>query len=145
VAGEGSFTTQRLSPYEDGSPRHKFTFCVQVACRDRHLLEAMQMFLGQGSLRDLLAKQEGWQPTSIFEIRSIRGHRRATIPFAERFLLPCAKRDQYRRWKADLDAYLERHPARWGEGPSTCSVEGCELPVRGRGVCRRHYYQLTGY
>jgi hypothetical protein len=134
-----------LTPYEDGSARVKFIFCVQVASHDRHLLTALQMFLGRGNVRDVPPMKEGWHPTSTFEVRSVRGHRYATVPFAERFLLPCGKRDQYLRWKADLDEYLERHPARWGEGPSTCSVEGCGLPVRGRGVCRRHYYQLTGY
>jgi hypothetical protein len=34
-------------------------------------------------------------PTVSFTINSIAAHRAATIPFAEQFLLPCAKRDQF--------------------------------------------------
>src|SRR5262245_26111158 len=50
VAGEGSFTTQRLSPYPDGSERKKFVFQVTVASRDRPLIEALAMFVGAGAI-----------------------------------------------------------------------------------------------
>ena len=73
------------------------------------------------------------------------GHREATIAFAERYLLPSAKRDQFEQWRAEMDEYLQAHPSRWGLGPSRCSQPGCEKPVRGRGLCRAHYYRATGY
>jgi hypothetical protein len=67
------------------------------------------------------------------------------IPFSERYLLPCAKRTQFERWRDELLAYRRDRPSRYGRGPSTCSVPGCGRPVRGQGVCRIHYYRLTGY
>ena len=89
--------------------------------------------------------RNGHLPSATFSIRSHKAHRERTIPFMDRYLLPCAKRRQYERWKRALAAYEELHPTRWGQGPSICSVEGCRDPVRGRGLCRRHYYRATGY
>ncbi len=34
---------------------------------------------------------------------------------------------------------------RLGKGPSGCSEFGCDRPVRGRRLCRSHYYRATGY
>jgi hypothetical protein len=144
VAGEGSFTTKAQSPYLDGSARKKFVLCVTVAQHDRPLLEALRAFLGRGSVRDD-APRGSWLPTSTFDIASRAAHRDVTIPFAERFLLPCAKRQQFERWRADLASYEELHPSRYGRGPSECRIEGCTSPVRGQGLCRRHYYAATGY
>ena len=50
---------------------------------------------------------------------------------------------------SDGQSHIERidlaKTPEWGKGLSTCSVEGCDRPVRGRGLCRRHYYRATGY
>ena len=56
-----------------------------------------------------------------------------------------AKRDQFDRWREEFDTYERAHPTQWGRGPSTCSEPGCHKPVRGRGLCRSHYYRATGY
>jgi hypothetical protein len=123
----------------------RFRFQVTVASRDRLLLEQLQSFLSFGSITDRRPGRPGHQPTSELRVSSFRAHREGTIPFAEQYLLPSAKRNQFDRWRADMEEYLEAHPARWGLGPSPCSVPGCRKPVRGQGVCRSHYYRATGY
>jgi hypothetical protein len=146
IAGEGCFTRARqLPPYADGSERFRFIFQVTVASRDRALLEVVRRFLGVGSIQERPPRNDKWLPESVFKINSHHAHRLATIPFAERFLLPSAKRRQFERWREEFEAYELLHPSRFGKGPSKCSQPDCEKPVRGQGVCRSHYYQLTGY
>jgi hypothetical protein len=118
---------------------------VAVAQRDESVLRALQAFLGAGSITRKPSGQPNHQPVSEFGIYSLRSHRATTIPFARRFLLPCEKRRQFEHWVADMDTYEEQRPTRWGRGPSPCSVPGCGQPVRGRGLCRSHYYRATGY
>ena len=74
-----------------------------MATRDRALLELLRSFLSVGSLLDRPARALRWQPLSTLTVNSVRSHRSAVIPFAERYLLPCAKRQQFevvaqRRW-----------------------------------------------
>lgn len=146
VAGEGCFTTVRQRrPYRDGGTRLKFVFCMTMAQRDLRLLEALRSFLGFGAIQHYERGRRHWQPTSTLRIHSIWAHKKATIPFAEVFLLPCAKRQQFERWRDHLLAYDLAHPNRYGKGPSPCSVPGCGKPVRGRMLCRSHYYRATGY
>lgn len=146
VAGEGSFiVTPKQPPFADGTPRWRFVFSITVATRDRGLLEALHSFLGFGSMRDLPPAREGYQPESEFRVTSLLAHHAATIPFAETFLLPSAKRDQFESWREQMRVQELEHPNRYGKGPSTCTVPGCEKPVRGRMLCRSHYYRATGY
>jgi hypothetical protein len=129
----------------DGSPRRKFVFQVTVARRDRPVLEALHAYLAHGSLRDVAPEREHWLWRTVYTVNSHRAHRAATIPFMERYLLPCAKRVQFDRWRDALVEYERAHPNRYGAGPSTCAEPGCDRPVRGRGLCRSHYYRATGY
>lgn len=146
VAGEGCFlVTRKLPPFANGEARLRFVFTMTMASRDRGLLEALQRFLGYGSIRDAPPAREGWQPTSTLQVSSLTAHHAATVPFFDRYLLPCAKRAQYDGWKAGMEAYELEHPSRYGKGPSSCRAEGCDRPVRGRGLCRSHYYRVTGY
>lgn len=146
VAGEGSFTVSSLpSAYADGSTRLRFRFCMTMTRRDRSVLEALQQFLGVGSIQDRPRQRTSEQPTSTFVVGSHRQLHERVIPFAETFLIATAKRQQFEEWRDAFEAHETAHPSRWGKGPSTCSVEGCHRPVRGRGVCRSHYHQLTGY
>ena len=145
VAGEGCYSvTRRLPTYADGSVRPRFVFKCTVAARDRPLLEALRMLLQRGTINDEPGRR-GWQPSSTFTIGSNRAHHAATIPFSDTFLLPSAKRDQYRRWRDALVAHEALHPSKIGRGPSACSQPGCGRPVRGRGLCRSHYYRATGH
>lgn len=145
VAGEGSFTTGRQGNYRDGLPRVRFVFQVTMVTADRPLLELLQTFLGYGSINDTPPRRPGWSPLSHFRINSRRGHRAATIPFAEAYLLPSRKREQFEQWRAAFIALEQARPSRWGQGPSPCSISGCDRPVRGRGLCRHHYYRATGW
>jgi hypothetical protein len=146
VAGGGCFTTVRQRrPYRDGSPRYKFVFQMTMAQRDIAVLEALRSFLGFGSIQHRRRRRAHWQPTCTLHIHSIWAHRQATIPFAETFLLPCAKRQQFQQWRDELLAYDKAHPNRYRRGPSPCSIPGCGKPVRGSMLCRSHYYRATGY
>jgi hypothetical protein len=146
VAGEGSFLVgPQGKNFPDGTPRLRFRFQVTMASRDHNLLAALQAFLGVGSLQRRAPARAHWQPTTTLAVNSHRAHRTVTIPFAETFLLPCAKRVQYEAWKRAFVDYELAHPNRHGQGRSTCSIAGCERPVRGRGLCRSHYYSATGY
>jgi hypothetical protein len=147
VAGEGCFSVSRRGQnfVRDGSPRLRFRFGVAVASRDRPLLETLAMFLGTGTIREHPPAEVHHQPTSVFEIASARRHHAVTIPFAETFLLPCRKREQFERWRSRLVEYEANRPSQYGRGPSRCSMPDCGKPVRGRGLCRSHYYRVTGY
>jgi hypothetical protein len=145
VAGEGSFTTGRQGVYEDGSERIRFVFDMKMATVDRPVLEALREFIGFGSIGDAPARHANWAPISCLRINSRRAHHLGTIPFAEAFLLPSHKRTQFEAWREAFLANERLHPSRRGKGRSICSVPDCPDPVRGRGLCRRHYYRATGW
>jgi hypothetical protein len=146
VAGEGWFGTKRRGSFvRDGAPRLTFAFAVTVARRDEPVLRALQTFLGAGRIRRKPPGQAHHQPLSELSITSLRQHHRTTIPFAEQYLPQCHKRQQFEQWVEKLQRYEAEHQNRWGRGPSSCSIDGCEKPVRGRGLCRSHYYRATGY
>lgn len=147
VAGEGSFyVTRRQERFtQDGTPRMRFVFQLAMAQRDADLVLAVRRYLGCGQVGSTPPRRRGHQPISSLTGAPIDAHRRATIPFARQFLLPSAKRDQFESWVERMDRYVRDRPSRYGRGPSPCSVEGCGSPVRGRGLCRRHYYRVTGY
>ena len=146
VAGEGTFcTANAMPPYADGSARTRFIFEVRMADRDLSVLRALRQFLGTGSINVQPAPRANWLPIASFSVHSHRAHRSRTIPFAERFLFPGAKRRQFEQWRDALYEYEALHPNRFGLGPSPCRIDGCDKPVRGRGLCRSHYYRETGY
>jgi hypothetical protein len=130
---------------KDGSPRRRFVFSLTMAVRDRPLVEQLRTFLGCGSIRVAKPGKPHHQPTAVLTVASERQHLEFVIPFSEQYLLPCAKRNQFERWRDELLAYRRDRPSRYGRGLSICSVPGCGRPVRGRGVCRIHYYRITGY
>ena len=142
VAGEGSFIVTTGAKLADGSPRVRWVFDISVARRDQHLLVALQTFLGVGSVYMRPPRTPKLQPISSLTVSSRKAHRERVIPFAEHFLLPCAKRRQFELWRDALYHYESVTPPR---RRSTCSVEGCQGLVRGRRLCRSHYYRATGY
>ena len=147
IAGEGCFTSHDRGEafVRDGSPRRRFVFQLAMASRDRPLLEQLHRVLGCGQITDSHPAKAGWLPITTVSVSRERDLIDRVIPFMDRFLLPCAKRTQFEHWREELLAYLRDRPSQYGRGPSMCSVPGCGRPVRGRGVCRIHYYRLTGY
>jgi hypothetical protein len=144
IAAEGCFLKRSMSPYGDGSPRWRFSLQVTMAQRDLPLLEALRSFLGAGSVYgDARPKRPGWLPISTFAVSGHRRHMELTIPFIETFMPSCAKRAQFEAWRRDLSDQESAHPLKRGRG--ICREPGCSDPIRGRGLCRRHYYRATGY
>ena len=145
VAGEGCFTVSPLPPRNDGSPRLRFKFMLEMAVRDLVVVTALRDFLGVGSISHLPARQDGWLPTVNYSVSGRRSVRAAVLPFCDRFLVAGAKLRQYLSWRARFTEYEAHFPSNWGAGPSPCTIAGCDRPVRGRGLCRAHYYRATGY
>jgi hypothetical protein len=147
VAGEGCFSVTRSTPEPriDGSVRLRFVFSLTMATRDRDVVEALAHVVGVGSIRRIPPRQVSHLEQVCYTVNSRRAHFSATIPFMEQYLLPSAKRDQFERWRDALIEHERAHPSKYGKGPSPCSEPGCEKPVRGRGLCRSHYYRATGY
>jgi hypothetical protein len=146
VAGEGHFGVRRRpETFADGSPRLRFVFAIEMRDEDGDLLEALASGFGCGSIYSRPARRPGHASSRSFEVGAIADHHRATIPFARVFMPRSAKQQQFDAWCTDLLAYERNRPTQWGRGPSTCSESGCDRPVRGRGLCRSHYYRATGH
>jgi hypothetical protein len=144
VAGEGCFRwTERRERFPDGSPRLRFVFELSLASEDRPVLEVLAVVLGAGSIQDRGERRAGWLPESRLTIASESAHLAHTIPFTERYLVPCRKREQFEAWRDRLLSYRAARPSR-SAAPACCSRPGCQRPVRARGLCRPHYYEVTG-
>jgi hypothetical protein len=110
------FTTSAGKDRVDGSRRVRFVFQTTVATRDRPLLEALRVALGNlGSVTDLTLRNPRWQPLSSHRVTSRTAIRRCVLPFFDEFLLPSAKRDQFDAWRARFEQYERDHPSRWDE------------------------------
>jgi hypothetical protein len=146
VAGEGCFSISKTGrSHLSGEPILKFVFSVRVEESDLSMLEALREFIGFGSIYRSRSRHPKWKPTVTYAVNSLKAHWQATIPFVERYLLPCAKRNQFDQWRSELADYVGRHNVRCGRGRSICAMDGCPRIVRGRGLCRVHYYRVTGY
>ena len=144
VAGEGTFVVTLGNRMASGERALRFVFQLTMASRDRSLLESLRGQLGFGSINDRAARRSHWQPSSTLSIASRKAHLAATIPFMDAYLLaPTHKRVQYEQWKGALLAYDVERPRKVGR--STCSEPDCNGLVRGRGLCRSHYYRATGW
>jgi hypothetical protein len=115
-----------------------------MARRDRDLLVVLREELGFGSIADRKQRNHRWQPISTLSVTSRKAHVAATIPFMETHLLaPTQKRREFELWRDALVSYDSMSPRKVGR--STCSETGCDRVVRGRGLCRPHYYRATGF
>jgi hypothetical protein len=143
VAGEGCFTAvERPQRAANGRPRLRFRFSVAVVEHDLPLLRALQTFLGCGSVGPVRRTMlDTWRPQVVLSVDRSTDLVARVVPFADQYLLESQKRRQFVDWRDQLLAYVSRPHRPRGH----CSIEGCESPIRGRGLCRRHYYRATGY
>jgi hypothetical protein len=134
AAGEGCFSTRRSG---------QFVFSVKVAQWDTPVLEAFHHLLGAGSLHRHQPRHTRWQPQVSLEVTGRRQHVESVIPFMDRWLpRASAKWHQFEAWRELLLDDVRVRPFRT---PGVCSEDGCNRPIRGRGLCRSHYYRATGY
>ena len=73
-------------------------------------------------------------------MRRLRELVEVIVPFMDEHLPPSYKRDQYEVWRGALLDYWE-HDARRRR---PCTVVGCTVLQRAKGLCRRHYYEAFG-
>jgi hypothetical protein len=145
IAGEGCFLVGSIGTRNDGSERLRFRFTIKMADREVDALRDLHGVLGVGAISFQAARRATWQPTATYSVHSRRAIRTSLIPFCDEHLLWSFKRQQYLHWRERFITYESRFPSNWGAGPSPCSIPGCDKPVRGRGLCRAHYYRETGY
>ena len=118
---------------------------MTMADRDLAAVTALRDFIAVGSVMHRPPQRPNWLPTVTLSVTGRRGIRDSLIPFCDAYLIAGHKRAQYLRWREQFHDYETRFPSNWGAGPSPCAVAGCDRPVRGRGLCRAHYYEATGY
>jgi hypothetical protein len=123
----------------------RFRFGLTMADRDRAVVVRLRDAIGAGSIARQVPQRRGWQPTVTLSVSGRKSLREQAIPFFDEHLVAGDKRRQYLDWRRAFTEYEAHFPSSWGAGPSPCARPGCDRPVRGRGLCRAHYYEETGY
>jgi hypothetical protein len=130
VAGEGTFT---------GTNR-KYTFAVALGEVDAASCELLHSFFGVGHVYHYPRRKPHYDDEVVFQVRKTAHLVRVIIPFMDEHLPPSFKREQFAAWRADVIDHWEYGIKRRRQ----CSMDGCERPQRGRGLCRTHYYRVYG-
>jgi hypothetical protein len=128
VAGEGTFT---------GTNR-KHTFAVTLGEVDAGSCELLRTFFGVGHAYHYSRRQPHYDDEVAFQVCKAADLVNVIIPFMDAHLPPSFKREQYTVWRAKVMSYWDYQMKR----RRPCTVDGCERPQKGRGVCRIHYYEL---
>lgn len=132
VAAEGAFLTTGEAP--------RFSFSVQLGGIDHTACEELGAFFGVGHIYRYSRRQSNFDDEVHFTVQKIKDLVEVIVPFMDEHLPPSYKRQQYEVWRTKLLDHWE-HGARRRR---TCTIPGCNRIQKGRGVCRRHYYQLYG-
>ncbi|MGI9120399.1 MAG: LAGLIDADG family homing endonuclease [Acidimicrobiales bacterium] len=128
VAAEGCFIVS-------GEPL-SFTFAVALGAADAGTCELLAEFLGVGHVTQAPRRHAHYDDEVTFAVRSLSDLVEVVVPFMDEHLVSSYKRRQYEVWRGRLLDYWEHHAKR----VRPCSVDGCALPRRARGLCRHHYY-----
>lgn len=131
VAAEGCFTRRSGSG---------FRFAVALGATDAAMCAALREFFGVGHVYRYARRKEHYDDEVVFAVQSLRELVEMVVPFMDAHLPPCHKRRQYEAWRADLLDHWEHGAKR----RRPCSIDGCDLPRRAKGLCRRHYYETFG-
>jgi LAGLIDADG DNA endonuclease family protein len=130
VAGEGTFT----------GTKNTNVFAVMLGEVDAETCELLQSFFGVGHVYHYSRRQPHYDDFVVFQVRKTADLVHVIIPFMDEHLPSSYKRQQYDAWRCKVLDFWEFGMKR----RRSCTVDGCERPQRGRGVCRTHYYRLYG-
>jgi hypothetical protein len=130
LAGESGFwIRERRERRADGSARGRFVFDVLMADRDADLLHDLQRTLRVGRVRMIPPRRAGWLASAQLRITARADNVERVVPFADRYLLPSAKRDAFLAWRAEL---LRERPTGEPEAePSMCTVTDLAHQIAG--------------
>jgi hypothetical protein len=128
VAGEGTFT----------GTKRKHTFAVMLGEIDAESCELLRMFFGVGHVYHYPRRKPHYDDFVLFQVCKTSDLVNVIIPFMDEHLPVSFKRQQFEVWRAKVLDFWENEMKR----RRPCTIEDCEQPQRGRGVCRAHYYEL---
>jgi hypothetical protein len=131
IAAEGAFirTDERY-----------FTCVVALSASDSETAELLHDYLGVGYVRWFARRRAHFDDEVRWTVRRLPDLVGVIVPFMDEHLPPSHKRAQYLAWRAPLLAYWEHRARR----RRACSVDGCDVPRRARGLCRHHLYEQFG-
>lgn len=127
VAAEGCFTRTK----------NRFRFAVELGATDGQMCEVIAQVIGAGHVHRYASRQPHFDDSTVLAVQSIPELVDKVVPFMDVYLPSSKKREQYMTWRRELLHHWE-HAARRRR---PCTVDGCEILQRGKGLCRRHYYQ----
>jgi len=130
IAGEGTFTYNGRN----------YTFAVALGATDAGSCELLYAFFGVGHLYHYPRRKPHYDDVAVYQVRKTRDLVNVIVPFMDEHLPISYKRAQYVDWREKVLDYWDHHMKR----RRTCTIEGCDKPQKGHGVCRHHMYELYG-
>lgn len=128
VAAEGCFLAT------DGGTR--FALAIGLGAADSDTCELLRGVVGVGRVTTSPRRQAHFDDEVTWKVQSLADLVDVVVPFMDEHLAPSYKRVQYEAWRARLLGYWSHEAKR----VRPCTAEGCDLPRRAKGLCRRHYY-----
>lgn len=128
VAAEGSFIRTG----------NRFRFAISLGATDVQMCEFAARLLAVGRVYRYPKRKPHFDDEVLFTVQSIKALVTHIVPFMNDWLPPSKKREQYLEWRRQLLDFWE-HDARRRR---PCTVDGCDRPQRGKGLCRHHYYAV---
>lgn len=126
AAAEGCFNRNKA----------KFRFAISLGASDEGMCQVWASTLRVGSIYTYARRMEHYDDETVFVVQSLSDLVNTVVPFMDAHLPRSHKRRQYLKWKRELLSYWEQDAKR----RRPCTVEGCVLPRRAKGLCRAHYY-----
>jgi len=104
------------------------------------MVELLRDFMGCGRVMWRRRRKGHYDDEVTFVVRKLRDLVGTVVPFMDEHLLTSYKREQYLAWRVELLDYWEHGMRR----RRPCTVVGCEVIQRAKGLCRHHYYEAFG-